>query len=54
MCRAPARGSHTTGEPAAAHGLTAPEASRRLARLKKAGLITTRRRGRYAGYQLGT
>ncbi|MFJ6787485.1 DUF5937 family protein [Streptomyces angustmyceticus] len=52
MCRALARGSHTTGELAAAHGLTAPEASRHIARLKKAGLITTQRRGRYVGYQL--
>ncbi len=34
------------------HGMTAPEISRHLSVLKKAGLITTRRRGRYVLYQL--
>jgi DNA-binding transcriptional ArsR family regulator len=52
LCRTLARGAHTTGELAAAWGLTAPEVSRHLAVLRKAGLISTRRRGRYVLYQL--
>ncbi|MFI8192902.1 DUF5937 family protein [Streptomyces sp. NPDC085946] len=52
MCRHLARSAHTTSELAQAHGVTAPEISRHLAVLKKAGLITTRRRGRYVLHQL--
>ncbi|POX41457.1 transcriptional regulator [Streptomyces sp. Ru73] len=52
MLRALARGPHTTGELAGAYQLTAPEASRHIARLKKAGLLTTQRRGRYVVHQL--
>ncbi|WP_353943222.1 DUF5937 family protein [Streptomyces sp. HUAS MG91] len=52
LCRHLARGSYTTGELADAHGMTAPEISRHLSVLKKAGLITTRRHGRYAQHQL--
>ncbi|MFJ6568611.1 DUF5937 family protein [Streptomyces sp. NPDC091292] len=52
ICRNIARAPYTTGELAHAHGLSAPEVSRHLAVLKKAGLITTRRHGRYAQHQL--
>ncbi|MFH9585602.1 DUF5937 family protein [Streptomyces luteogriseus] len=52
MCRHLARSAHTTSELAQVHGMTAPEISRHLAVLKKAGLITTRRRGRYVLHQL--
>ncbi|WP_189936325.1 DUF5937 family protein [Streptomyces sulfonofaciens] len=52
LCRHLARAAHTTGELADAHGMTAPEISRHLAVLKRAGLITTRRRGRYVQYRL--
>ncbi|MHC3472942.1 DUF5937 family protein [Streptomyces sp. 7R007] len=52
MCRHLARGAHTTGELARVHGVTAPEISRHLGVLKKAGLVTTRRRGRYVQHQL--
>lgn len=52
ICRYLARTAYTTGELAQIHGLTAPETSRHLSVLKKAGLITTRRRGRYVLYQL--
>jgi DNA-binding transcriptional ArsR family regulator len=52
LCRHLARGAYTTGELADAHGMTAPEISRHLSVLKKAGLITTRRRGRYVQHQL--
>ncbi|MFH8797165.1 DUF5937 family protein [Streptomyces sp. NPDC017941] len=52
LCRHLARGSYTTGELADAHGMTAPEISRHLSVLKKAELITTRRRGRYVQHQL--
>ncbi|MEV4874221.1 DUF5937 family protein [Streptomyces syringium] len=52
LCRTLARGPHTTGELAAAYGLTPPEVSRHIAVLKKAGLLTTRRRGRYVLHQL--
>ncbi|MCF6523657.1 DUF5937 family protein [Streptomyces sp. JJ36] len=47
-----ARGAYTTGELADATGLSAPEVSRHLALLKKSGLLTTRRRGRYVLHQL--
>ena len=52
MCRNLARSAFTTGELAQAHGMTAPEISRHLSALKKAGLLTTRRRGRYVLHQL--
>ncbi|MGY0017743.1 DUF5937 family protein [Streptomyces sp. cg35] len=52
LCRHLARGSYTTGELADAHGMSAPEISRHLSVLKKAGLITTRRQGRYVQHQL--
>lgn len=52
LCRHLARAAYTTGELADAHGMTAPEISRHLGVLKKAGLITTRRRGRYVQHQL--
>ncbi|MFD8198900.1 DUF5937 family protein [Streptomyces sp. NPDC003470] len=52
ICRHLARSAYTTSELAQAHGVTAPEISRHLGALKKAGLITTRRRGRYVLHQL--
>ncbi|MBV7695949.1 DUF5937 family protein [Streptomyces sp. TRM70350] len=52
ICRHLARSSFTTSELATAHGVTAPEISRHLSVLKKAGLIITRRRGRYVLHQL--
>ncbi|MEB8341030.1 DUF5937 family protein [Streptomyces endophyticus] len=52
LCRHLARGPYTTGELADAHGMSAPEISRHLSVLKKADLITTRRRGRYVQHQL--
>ncbi|GGX98232.1 transcriptional regulator [Streptomyces minutiscleroticus] len=52
MCRHLARSAFTTGELAKVEGMSAPEISRHLALLKKAGLITTRRRGRYVLHQL--
>lgn len=52
LCRTLSRGPHTTGELANAYGITAPEVSRHVAMLKKAGLIQTRRRGRYVLHQL--
>ncbi|MFJ3667534.1 DUF5937 family protein [Streptomyces sp. NPDC090106] len=52
ICRHLARSAYTTSELAQAHGMTAPEISRHLGVLKKAGLITTRRRGRYVQHQL--
>ncbi|MFD4142200.1 MULTISPECIES: DUF5937 family protein [unclassified Streptomyces] len=52
LCRNLARAPHTTGELADAYGITAPEVSRHLGVLKKAGLISTRRRGRYVLHQL--
>ncbi|OIJ96768.1 transcriptional regulator [Streptomyces sp. MUSC 14] len=52
LCRHLARAPHTTGELADAHGMSAPEISRHLAVLKKAGLITDCRRGRYVQHQL--
>ncbi|MEV5430703.1 DUF5937 family protein [Streptomyces sp. NPDC052701] len=52
LCRHLARSSCTTSELAQVHGMTAPEISRHLGVLKKAGLITTRRRGRYVLHQL--
>ncbi|MFE3899584.1 DUF5937 family protein [Streptomyces sp. NPDC059153] len=52
LCRHLARSAHTTGELADTYGITAPEVSRHLGVLKKAGLVTTRRRGRYVLHQL--
>lgn len=52
LCRHLARAPYTTGELADRYDLSAPEVSRHLAVLKKAGLLTTRRRGRYVQYQL--
>ncbi len=52
LCRSLARAPYTTGELATVYGITAPEVSRHLAVLKKAGLIHTRRQGRYAQHQL--
>ncbi|KPI09728.1 transcriptional regulator, ArsR family [Actinobacteria bacterium OK074] len=52
LCRSLARSASTTSELTQVHGMTAPEISRHLAVLKKAGLITTRRRGRYVLHQL--
>ncbi|MEU1197357.1 DUF5937 family protein [Streptomyces sp. NPDC005813] len=52
ICRHLARSAYTTGELAQVHGMTAPEISRHLGVLKKAGLISTRRRGRYVLHQL--
>ncbi|MHA6761044.1 DUF5937 family protein [Streptacidiphilus sp. PAMC 29251] len=52
LVRTLARGPHTTGELASAWELSAPEVSRHLAVLRKAGLLTTHRRGRYVHYEL--
>ncbi|MEU9041615.1 MULTISPECIES: DUF5937 family protein [unclassified Kitasatospora] len=52
LARTMARGPHTTVELASAWHLSAPEVSRHLAVLRKAGLLTTQRRGRYMLYQL--
>ena len=52
LCRNLARSTYTTSELVQIHGMSAPEISRHLSVLKKAGLITTRRRGRYVLYQL--
>jgi DNA-binding transcriptional ArsR family regulator len=52
ICRTLARGPHTTGELAEAYAITPPEVSRHIAVMKKAGLLQTRRRGRYVLHQL--
>ncbi|MET8169953.1 DUF5937 family protein [Streptomyces sp. NPDC005329] len=52
ICRLLARSAYSTTELAQVHGMTPPEISRHLAVLKKAGLLTTRRRGRYVLHQL--
>ncbi|MFF0434681.1 DUF5937 family protein [Streptomyces sp. NPDC004327] len=52
LCRNLARGPYTTSELADAYAITAPEVSRHLSVLKKAGLLTTQRRGRYVLHQL--
>ncbi|MFD7696402.1 DUF5937 family protein [Streptomyces sp. NPDC059805] len=52
LCRNLARSTYTTSELVQIHGMSAPEISRHLGVLKKAGLITTRRRGRYVLHQL--
>ncbi|SCD77956.1 DNA-binding transcriptional regulator, ArsR family [Streptomyces sp. DvalAA-14] len=52
LLRTLARGPHTTGELAHARELSPPEVSRHLAVLRRAGLLTARRRGRYVHYTL--
>ncbi|WP_438319621.1 DUF5937 family protein (plasmid) [Streptomyces sp. HUAS TT3] len=52
LLRTLARGSHTTGELAHAWELSPPEVSRHLAVLRRAGLLTARRQGRYVRYAL--
>ncbi|MFF3910970.1 DUF5937 family protein [Streptomyces sp. NPDC001848] len=52
ICRSLARSTFTTSELAQIHGMSPPEISRHLSTLKKAGLITTRRRGRYVLHQM--
>jgi DNA-binding transcriptional ArsR family regulator len=52
LLRTLARGPHTTGELADAWALSAPEVSRHLAVLRRAGLLTSRRDGRYVRYSL--
>ncbi|MET9863398.1 DUF5937 family protein [Streptomyces smyrnaeus] len=52
LCRSLARGPYTTSELADHYSTSSPEVSRHLSVLKKAGLITARRRGRYVQYQL--
>ncbi|MCX4747492.1 DUF5937 family protein [Kitasatospora sp. NBC_01287] len=52
LARTLARGEHTTGELAAAWRLSEPEVSRHLTLLRKAELVTSRRRGRYVLYRL--
>ncbi|MEU6405602.1 DUF5937 family protein [Streptomyces sp. NPDC046985] len=52
LCRSLARSAFTTGELALELEMTAPEISRHLSVLKKADLVTARRRGRYVYHQL--
>ncbi|MGW6916319.1 DUF5937 family protein [Kitasatospora sp. NPDC054939] len=52
LARSIARSARTTVELADFWQLTPPEVSRHLAVLRRAGLLTTRRRGRYVLYQL--
>ncbi|MFJ3906628.1 DUF5937 family protein [Streptomyces sp. NPDC090025] len=52
LCRNLARGAYSTSELADAYGISAPEVSRHLTVLRKAGLVTTQRRGRYVLHQL--
>ncbi|MGW1270903.1 DUF5937 family protein, partial [Streptomyces sp. NPDC002491] len=52
LLRTLARGPHTTGELAHAWELTPPEVSRHLAVLRRAGLLTARRHGRYVRHAL--
>ncbi|MBO8192342.1 winged helix-turn-helix transcriptional regulator [Streptomyces oryzae] len=52
LCRSLARAPYTTSELADLYSVSSPEVSRHLAVLKKAGLITARRHGRYVQYQL--
>ncbi|MGW9210221.1 DUF5937 family protein [Embleya sp. NPDC055664] len=54
LVRTLARGAHTTGELASTWSLSAPEVSRHLAVLRRAGLLTARRRGRYVIHELDT
>ncbi|MGW4378340.1 DUF5937 family protein [Kitasatospora sp. NPDC004531] len=52
LVRTLARGPHTTGELAHAWDLTPPEVSRHLATLRRAGLLTAHRHGRYVHHRL--
>ncbi|WP_186777336.1 helix-turn-helix domain-containing protein [Streptomyces salinarius] len=52
LLRTLARGPHTTGELAHAWELSAPEVSRHLAVLRRAGLLSAERHGRYVRYTL--
>ncbi|MFI9813423.1 helix-turn-helix domain-containing protein [Saccharothrix variisporea] len=52
LLRTLARGPHTTGELAHTWHLTPPEVSRHLAVLRRAGLLTPHRQGRYVRYTL--
>ncbi|RJL35680.1 helix-turn-helix domain-containing protein [Bailinhaonella thermotolerans] len=52
LLRTLARGPHTTGELAHVWGLSPPEVSRHLAVLRRAGLLTSRRQGRYVRYSV--
>lgn len=52
LCRNLARAPYTTGELADATGMSAPEVSRHLAVMRKAGLLIARRRGRYVQNRL--
>ena len=52
LLRTLARGPPTTGEPAHFWELSPPEVSRHLAVLRRTGLLTTRRHGRYVHYTL--
>jgi DNA-binding transcriptional ArsR family regulator len=52
LLRTLARGPHTTGELAGAWSLSPPEVSRHLAALKRAGVVTSHRHGRFVRYQL--
>ena len=52
LLRTLARGPHTTGELAHAWELTPPEVSRHLAVLRRAGLLTSQRHGRYVRYSV--
>ncbi|OQR60088.1 transcriptional regulator [Streptomyces maremycinicus] len=52
LLRTLARGPHTNRELAHAWELTPPEVSRHLAALRRAGLLTARRDGRYVRYTL--
>ncbi|MFI0723834.1 DUF5937 family protein [Streptomyces sp. NPDC021224] len=52
LLRTLARGPHTTSELAHFWGLSPPEVSRHLAVLRRAGLLTSRRHGRYVRYSL--
>ena len=52
LLRTLARGPHTNGELAHTWELSPPEVSRHLAVLRRAGLLTARRHGRYVRYSL--
>ncbi|MFD9903770.1 DUF5937 family protein [Streptomyces sp. NPDC059063] len=52
LLRTLARGPHTTGELAHTWELSLPEVSRHLAVLRRAGLVTARRHGRYVRHTL--
>ena len=52
LLRTLARGPHTTGELADAWQLSSPEVSRHLAVLKRVGVVTSHRDGRFVKYRL--